>query len=61
MVEDNKKAVIEPIMFLDMENKNKTINTTESFEKAKAELKLNCRYGNFTINLSELPIIKNFV
>ena len=56
MEEFKKKAVIEPIRFLDTEKK-----PTIKQEDKEPELKLSCKYGDINIKLSKIPFIKDLL
>ena len=58
MEEFKKKAVIQPVKFIDTEKK---IEPSTMEQKDKPELKFNCKYGNITIKLSEIPILKDIL
>ncbi len=57
MEEFKKKAVIQPVKFIDTEKKIEL----STIEKDEPELKFNCKYGNITIKLSEIPILKDIL
>lgn len=56
MEEVKKKAVIEPVRFLDAEKK-----PTIKQQEKESELKLSCKYGDINIKLSKIPFIKDLL